>query len=436
MQSRLISVTFFLAQVCMPAVAQDNLDSVDRGVAEIRSVPMNLSWTQVDQSRRPEILELLLTQTKGNFEKIRTWQGSYSFQVMQYLSPAFVADSFSNRLPTDQNIALRQELTFDLGFAIDVTGNRLFLKRTSQPIRYLQVSSDMEVVIPGTSLSNMNSVVTEEQYLYVYPDQKATYAVLPDHPEARRKRAAHKVPREQAEGNERGDVQDPRNFFRGMNDKFVWGNLDAFLSALRDPKGHPNKSAEGMVIDQADDGGQFWYRLRNPLENADGSTTTLTSIWSPHAGYNLVQLTFSAKDAAKPPARILELRWKPFNDIFIPSTVREVWRLESTGVITFQRDATLKQCSVNDPIKPDQFDYRGLGLVDGDLVLDEIEEVVYKIEQGEPVKLANFGEGYVPPIGERLAKNAPSFRWLMIAATLAIIAVLLVLIWRRRTAGV
>ena len=34
----------------------------------------------------------------------------------------------------------------------------------------------------------------------------------------------------------------------------------------------------------------------------------------------------------------------------------------------------------------------GLGLSDGDLVLNHLERVAYIIKGGEPVKLANFGE--------------------------------------------
>ena len=73
---------------------------------------------------------------------------------------------------------------------------------------------------------------------------------------------------------------------------------------------------------------------------------------------------------------------------------------------------------MNRPLGPHQFDERGLGLSDGDLVLNHLERVAYIIKGGEPVKLANFGERSDPasrrtmrhpaaaaasPVGSRLA---------------------------------
>ena len=61
---------------------------------------------------------------------------------------------------------------------------------------------------------------------------------------------------------------------------------------------------------------------------------------------------------------------------------------------------------VNQPLGPHQFDERGLGLSDDDLVLNHLERVAYIIKGGEPVKLANFGEGSI--LRPARAKSAPA----------------------------
>jgi Tol biopolymer transport system component len=57
-----------------------------------------------------------------------------------------------------------------------------------------------------------------------------------------------------------------------------------------------------------------------------------------------------------------------------------------------EQKTRLKDCALNRPLGPHRFDERGLGLVDGDLILNHLERVAYIIKGGEPVKLANFGD--------------------------------------------
>ena len=45
---------------------------------------------------------------------------------------------------------------------------------------------------------------------------------------------------------------------------------------------------------------------------------------------------------------------------------------------------------LNQPLDPHQFDHRGLGMVDGELILDHVKRVVYVLKNGVPVKLADF----------------------------------------------
>ena len=52
----------------------------------------------------------------------------------------------------------------------------------------------------------------------------------------------------------------------------------------------------------------------------------------------------------------------------------------------------LKECALNGPLDVHQFDERGMGLADGDIILNHLERVAYIVKNGEPTKLANFGE--------------------------------------------
>lgn len=64
-------------------------------------------------------------------------------------------------------------------------------------------------------------------------------------------------------------------------------------------------------------------------------------------------------------------------------------------------------CAVNHPIDPSRFTYAGLGMRDGDLVMDRIEGVAYILRDGELCKLADFDTEPEPRRGNRL------LRWIL-----------------------
>jgi Tol biopolymer transport system component len=70
----------------------------------------------------------------------------------------------------------------------------------------------------------------------------------------------------------------------------------------------------------------------------------------------------------------------------------------------------LTECTLNRPLGPHQFDERGLGMSDGDLVLNHLERVAYVFRDGVPVKLANFGDRSIlrPAPASARPKSAPA----------------------------
>jgi hypothetical protein len=95
----------------------------------------------------------------------------------------------------------------------------------------------------------------------------------------------------------------------------------------------------------------------------------------------------------------MEWRWKRFDRAYLPSTIEERIYGAPGGVPFKEQVVKLTECTLNRPLGLHQFDEQALGLVNGDLVIDHPERVVYTVKGGEPVKLANFGEGSIlkPP---------------------------------------
>jgi Tol biopolymer transport system component len=107
----------------------------------------------------------------------------------------------------------------------------------------------------------------------------------------------------------------------------------------------------------------------------------------------------------KPDAKT-EWQWKLIDGVYMPSTIKE-WTFHAADNQPSKEQTTrLTECALNQPLGPHQFDEQGLGMSDGDLVLNHLERVAYIIKGGEPVKLANFGEGSV--LRQTSAKPAPA----------------------------
>ena len=67
------------------ATAQDDASLQDRN---------DLNWVKVDRAERSGILEMIASQLRGNYEKIRTWKGDYSLSHRLILSESTVAEAY------------------------------------------------------------------------------------------------------------------------------------------------------------------------------------------------------------------------------------------------------------------------------------------------------------------------------------------------------
>lgn len=395
-------------------------------------IPSDLVWNEVMPTAREGVLDLLSTQTKSNYQRITTWTASYSVHLEMYLSPSFVKNVAGDRLPKESTRALIQETESTFKIAIQMDSGSVFREHDTTRFRLLTTDSQQSIVIPGVQPVDNRSIVTSKEYIYFTPKfPPMSYAVLPDHPEAQNKRAAHRRPPEDARGREFAELLDPRLFFHCASPWPSWEELDRYASVLQGKKGAEQQqdAAERLRIDQAiDGGGAIWYRIRTRMIAPDSGDLFLTSVWSPLAGFNPVSLTWVDKIGGSETVRSARIwEWKKMDGIFVPAFVSEVTRANESGAID-KRIIELKECSLNKPLPPNQFSYAALGLGTGDLVLDEIEKAVFVIHDGQPRRLAGFNMPYDPT--QSLVREK-TWSWL-IATNVAVIGLVLALAWRRR----
>ena len=194
-----------------------------------------------------------------------------------------------------------------------------------------------------------------------------------------------------------GGSPDPRAFYQFDPVNSFWAGLELYARAFRGELGAEQKDVveKRLKVSQADGPGGRWYHEQMGFTGAGGSMVWITTLWSPEAGYHPVSKVATLD---QPDGRLesrFEWKWRLIDGIYVPSTIQESVYNAPGGGLSKEQRTVLQVCTLNRPLDPHQFDERGLGLVNDDLILNHLERVAYIVKGGEPVKLANFGEGSV-----------------------------------------
>jgi hypothetical protein len=367
-------------------------DEREKAAPETGPIPKGLSWTDVGPTDRLRIMEMLAAQTRGNYEKIKTWKCAYEYTARQYLSAKYVSDAFTGEsAPKEKVGALMQEFDCDFKFACDMSSGSFFLDKTTRRMGFVKAGTHEVVRIPNVGPNDHRSIVTPERFIHFDPKQTGTTGVI-EHPDVEGKRSAGIDPREMAERQTHGDMPDPRTFFKIDPSSNFWRLLEMLAPDL---KQHNQRVEEGVIVSQAQGPGGTWYRFRERFSGPDGSGVAwMTMIWSPRAGFNPVYRVMAEKQPDGKPESKTEWQWTVIDGIYIPSMVKESSFNAPDRTLSYERVCTLKYCALNKPLDAHQFDYEALGMKDGELVLNNIERVVYKLNDGGLVKLGDYGDRF------------------------------------------
>jgi hypothetical protein len=407
----------------------------------VAPIPKGLAWREVTPKERVAILEFLTVQTKGNYERIHTFQATYEINNENYLSALTVKKLFGEKLPKGDVPALIEHWEATLKVAIDMKSGNIFRQNDSTRFVLLTTNSREPFVIPQYHLTDNYSIVTSEDYKYFLPkDEPADNVVTANQPEGHNKRHARRAPAEQARKREHGELIDPRNFYRCSSAQKSWEETQLYLSTLKGDHGaEQQKLAERLEVDKADQGGDMWYRLRLPIPGPNGVKTTFTSVWSSLAGFNPVSKTLTVADkAGEATEGSTTWKWKNIDGIFVPAEVQYVTHPKGipASVDALNQTITLKECLLNAPLAPNQFDYSALGMKAGDLVFDDIDQTVFIFDDsGKPTRLCAYYEKYVPAVSSGPPGSKWNFRIIVgvVAGVIAVALACLILFRRRRS---
>jgi RNA polymerase sigma factor (sigma-70 family) len=356
-------------------------------------VPHDLKWTAVSPDRRLETIEFIAAQTRANYERIKTWKGTYSYKIRNRLNGNQLPPRFKNGLPLQNPGPLMQQTDGRTDFAIDMASGDIYRDKRTSAITFFKPGTNEVEDVPGVGANDFRSILTKDDYINFRPDEQATYVYLAHLPEANNKRIARRYTDNRMRMEMRQfDLIDPRDFFGPDTLSKPWMFLEFVAKALRGKSGDKDRrlAEEGLHLAQADGPDGRWYCHQLQFDSGHGPSAWVTAFWSPRAGFNPVAYV-SADD--KPDGKLyskVEREWMAINGSYVPSRIKDQGYEVAGGDLSKEQETTLSNCVVNQPLDPHQFDHAGLGMADGDLIVDEQKRVGYIIKDGEPVKLGDF----------------------------------------------
>jgi RNA polymerase sigma factor (sigma-70 family) len=356
-------------------------------------VPDDLKWTAISPDRRLETIDFLAAQTRANYERIKTWQGTCSYKIRNRLNGNQLPPRFKNGLPVQNPGPLIQQTDGRIDFAIDMASGSIYRDQRTSAINFFKPGTNETEDIPGFDMNDVRSILTKDQYISFRPNEQATYAYLAHLPEANNKRLARRFTgdRMRREIN-LFDLIDPRDFFGFDIDHKPWALFELVAETLRGKKDDDRRrmTEERFNLAEADGPDGRWYCHQQKFDSGPGSPAWATAFWSPRAGFNPVAYVFADDQPDGKLYTKIEREWTVIDGIHVPSRIT-MWSWEIPGGdLSMERESKLSNCVLNQPLDPHQFDHAGLGMADGDLIIDEQKRVGYIIKDGEPVKLGDF----------------------------------------------
>jgi hypothetical protein len=371
---------------------------------------------------------MLAAQMRGNYERIRTWQGRYAVHKRVYGSAAKFGDALAaGKVQTRPDSRYVDDLEYTMDFAIDMSSGSIFRSKDSSKLTFLEEKTGKRFQFPNVGSRDERSVVTPEHYLHFTGQVGGKFRGIDD-PRAMNRRAAFRDPLKMAERQHFADLVDPRLLLSESGDRMFWDVLEFRIKAGRgeiDPKSKM-KFERGTHLYQAMLDGKTWYRTVLELHGPGDSVGFTEIVFDP-------RVCFCPSQTAKWEGKIggelrFSMTWTyaESGGVFVPEKVSQ--RGYEGGQVQYDRDLRLDRNKINEPLAPGQFSYEGLGMKDGDLVMDRIDGVCSILEGGKPQKIANIDEKYLPEESLRAARRR---RWLAWGVGSGILAVVLAVAWLR-----
>jgi len=334
----------------------------------------------VDPNRIPEILTMISNQTKSNYEQIKSWQGKADV-IKDYIYEGDRAEKIF-KTSTDGKgevpSKIREHRETIIEFSLDAEKEFLYANYYSYSAKpqYTDFESGRDLGAKGI-LGRRIAIITPEYQLDCMGDTMRDGVIM--------SRRAVKQARPKDTSKCGGHpVYDPR---RSLS---IGGQIWEFFPRLVEHIKEHGKYSVGrfdLQVEERKTGDINDYRIIMPSRlQGDGNYLFSEWVFSGDKGFNVVSLETTYQNEKNANSVMFKkeiLEYNRFDKVYVPCH-----RLEQTfdvpsGKLNKEMTITFKNQKVNNPIPKETFNYKNLGLKNGDKFIDKIlgSEYTYQDEE-------------------------------------------------------
>lgn len=389
---------------------------------------------------RVELLGRMADLAEQNYRKINTWELIYDIvDEAGWSGEQLKGIGLDTPPPGAEPWRRRDSGTVRLLYDCERNAVRAEVTRTKATLFQDALRTPLD--IPLSLPVSQTTLIVKDDFYYLEPT--LDYADFPEVPamQGRAGRVAFREPKETARRLRNANAIDPRDLFAytrpfweefrmaarmlnqalESNDAAMVGEMGRLFRFYEVNYPHGNETVKVILVE---------LRVRRPGTSAEGPVRTIRIRASPSHDYNFVGVNVS--DESGKDVEIVNWQYMNHQGVWIPSHWSRVL-LNSEGTPTHGRVLKLKECRLNAPIDRLKFTVQGLGLKDGERVLDRVDRVCYIYNEGELTSPVSF-DSPVPSKPESSSGGIDRrLIWLNLGG-LALVLVLTVLRRRRNTA--
>jgi len=342
-----------------------------------------VEFQPVDSNRIPEILNMISTTMRTNYNRIKTWRGEVRLSIDRINDGAAAEQIFKKNTHTKGEIPAvvlkHEEPTIE--FALNAENDLLFVNQyPGKPRQYIDFETKRDLGAKWMP-DHSKAIVTPEYYLHSSPNIIREKVVL--------KRKAVKTKRKKGRSSCGGSVPpiyEPRDSFGARRTI-----LETFPLLLQHINEHGELNVDGhrLKVEEQKDGDVTRYLVRQPAKIAPETYRFLKMVFCSENGFNIV--SYELADSNGKLLRRLTWAYELVSGVYLPQKTTEERFERTNGGLSYYIEGTFRNLQINQPIPEETFSYKNLGLKNGDKFIDKIggKEYTYQDEKLIEVEKSN-----------------------------------------------
>ena len=329
----------------------------------------------VDPNRIPEILNMISTKMRNNYELIETWRGEVHLSIDRINQGATAEKLFKQYTLGNGDIpaAVLKHVEITIEFDLNMEKDLLFVNQYSEkPPHFTDFETGRDL---GTKMitDRSKTIVTPEYYLRSSPNTTRAGVVL--------NRKAVKTKREKVGmgcGSGMPPIYEPRDSFGAK--RMILETLPRLVQHINE-HGEFNVDGYRLKVEEQKNGDVTRYLVKQPAKIQAEMYVFLKMVFCSENGFNVV--SYEITDPNGKVSRRLTWEYELVSGVYLPKKMTEERFERTNGELSYHRESTFRNLQLNQLIPEKTFTYKNLGLKNSDKFVDRIldKEYIYQDEK-------------------------------------------------------